>query len=91
MLALILSLLDIVAGIVIFIRFDGLIATILALILLIKGVTSVLGSAAARYWLDWMGWIDIIAAATLFFTWPAWLSLLLVIKGLYSLIRSVVG
>jgi hypothetical protein len=67
---------------------DSLSATVLfwiGALVLIKGLTSVGGAALQKYFLDWMGWLDIIAGVALLLHWSVPLLWIIIIaKGLWS-------
>lgn len=67
-----------------------------AYILLAKGILSVLGSLGSGYLFDWMGYLDIIVGTVFFlttlkiyFTFFTAIGLLMMLKGIYSLVRSL--
>ena len=82
MIMALLSLMDILGAL--FIAF-GWKWELLAWIILIKGLLSLLGSFLSLHFFDWMGYIDIIAAAILFsvFDWQ-WFFIMPALKGVYS-------
>ena len=70
----------------------------LAIVALAKGVYSVLAGAAAGFYFDLMGWLDLIVAALLFITtfgvhfqWFFWIGILMAVKGVYSMFTEMVG
>lgn len=85
MFLIILSLLDI--GAAISLLYPNFIAFYLGVLVLIKGIFSVIGSFSAKYFLDFMGFIDLIAGIMLIFSFSIpWFWILPMIKGIYSLI-----
>ena len=89
MLLTILSLIDIVAGIFLLFKiFPGL-AFWLGIIILLKGISSVVGSIFSKYFFDWMGFIDLIVGILLIFNLSVpWFWILPILKGSYTLILS---
>ena len=95
MIALILSIIDLLAGSLLLLNLNFYINYI-AGILAIKGLFSILSSLGVGYWFDWMGFVDILTAIALllfsfgipatFFTTIAYL---IIFKGIYSLIRII--
>lgn len=87
MLLWLFGLLDIVAGAgLLFVKSApaGLVFW-LGILVVIKGLASVGGSALGRYFFDWMGWIDIVAGIALLLHWSVPLIwLVLIAKGLWS-------
>jgi len=90
MLLFILGLFDILIGFALLTpNFFNPMLIYLAIIVLIKGGFSLIGSISQNYWFDWMGVVDIIAGFCLFFnlTIP-YFWLLLILKGLYSILTG---
>jgi len=92
---LILSIIDIVAGGFLLLN-APIFANYFALIFLIKGAFSVLSSFSMRYFFDWMGFVDIIVGIVfglmsfgLFFGFYASIGWIVLLKGIYSMIRFV--
>ena len=85
-----LGFLDILVGISLV--FPNFLAFYLGLIVLIKGISSVVGSFAVGFFFDVMGFIDLAAGIILLlgFSVP-WLWILPMIKGVYSLIDGLAG
>lgn len=81
----ILGFLDILVGISLV--FPNFLSFYLGILILIKGISSVIGSFAVKYFFDFMGFIDLIAGIMLIlgFSIP-WFWILPMIKGIYSLI-----
>ncbi len=89
MLLTILSLVDITAGIFLLFKIFPELAFWLGIIILLKGVSSVVGSIFSKYFLDWMGFIDLIAGILLIFNLSIpWIWILPILKGSYTLILS---
>ncbi|MEM5802332.1 MAG: hypothetical protein QXQ18_03040 [Candidatus Aenigmatarchaeota archaeon] len=94
-----LSLLDILAGILIFIQDFPIFHSLflyLGYIILTKGIWSVFSSIAAQYYLDWMGIVDIFAGSSLLFIFykiPILpfhiIGVLAILKGIYSFLLSL--
>ena len=85
MILAILGFLDILVGVSLL--FPNFLAFYIGVIILIKGISSIVGSFAVRYFFDVMGFIDLIAGAILVFNFPIpWFWILPMIKGIYSLI-----
>ena len=95
-LLVILGILDIIIGIALAVSpgislvASGVIMA-LGVIALLKGLYSVGTAAGAGFFLDIMGWLDLIAALFLFMSYWGWAfgfflyaGILMVIKGLYS-------
>jgi uncharacterized membrane protein HdeD (DUF308 family) len=86
MLLLILSLLDILAGILLIFPHQSL-AFYIGIAVLIKGVSSLIGSILARDWIIFLGFIDLIVGLMLLMNFSiSWFWVFPIIKGLYSLI-----
>jgi hypothetical protein len=91
MLLIVLGLLDIFAGFSLLSlgSIPSSILIIIGAIIALKGVASLLGSLASRYYLDWMGWVDLIAGLLLIFTFDVpFFWILLMLKGVYTIIRG---
>ena len=85
MLLAILGFLDILVGISL--AYPNFLSFYLGILILIKGILSILGSFATKYFFDFMGFIDLIAGVMLIFSFSIpWFWLLPMIKGFYSLI-----
>ena len=89
MLGYILSGLDILAGISIagqtYWAWNPI--TWLGIIMLIKGGWSIATSATSRFYLDFIGWIDIIAAVMILANLQIeWIFLAPLLKGIYSFV-----
>ena len=85
MLIAILGFLDILVGISL--MFPNFLAFTLGVLVLLKGIFSVVGSFASGFFFDVMGFIDLIAGIMLIFGFfIPWFWLLPMIKGIYSLI-----
>ncbi|MEM7826995.1 MAG: hypothetical protein QXQ40_02095 [Candidatus Aenigmatarchaeota archaeon] len=87
MLLIILGLFDMVVGLALmFPRVFSFISFWLGICVLIKGILSLAGSFASRYYLDFMGAIDILAGVLLIsgFSLP-FFWFLPVLKGFYSI------
>lgn len=70
----------------------------LAVIALIKGIYSVLAGFASGFFLDVLGWLDLLVGALLFlstigisFKWFFWIGIFMVLKGIYSIATEMVG
>jgi len=90
MLLVVLGIFDILVGLTILFKefFSGLILTV-GVIVLIKGLFSVLGSLMNKFFLDILGWIDLLAGIVLLFNVNIpliWLAV--IIKGVYSIIMG---
>jgi len=85
MLLAILGFLDILVGISLV--FPNFLAFYLGIIILLKGISSIIGSFAVKYFFDIMGFIDLIAGLMLIFnlSFP-WFWILPILKGLYSFV-----
>ncbi len=85
MILAILGLFDIIVGVSL--ALPNFLAFYIGVIVLIKGVSSIVGSFAVKYFFDFMGFIDLIAGVILLLNFSIpWFWLLLMIKGIYSLI-----
>jgi len=90
MILAILGLFDIVVGISL--AFPNFLAFYIGVIILLKGISSIVGSFAVKYFFDVMGFIDVIAGVILVFNFSIpWFWLLPTIKGIYSLIVGMAG
>jgi hypothetical protein len=88
MLLIILSLVDIAVGISLI--FPNFLGFYLGIIVLIKGISSVVGAFASGFYFDIMGAIDLIAGILLLLSFNIpWFWLLPIIKGLFSLIAGL--
>jgi len=95
-LLVILGIIDIIIGIAVAVSpgmplIASSIILTLGIIALLKGLYSVLTAAGAGFFLDVLGWLDLIAALFLFMTYWGWVfgfflyvGIIMVIKGLYS-------
>lgn len=86
MLLAVLGILDTVAAGALIIAFPRAIVFWLGALILIKGISSVIGGAIEGWWFDVLGWIDLVAAVCLLLGWSIpflWLALLA--KGLWSI------
>lgn len=85
MILALLGILDIIAGISLV--YPNFLVFYLGIIILVKGIFSVVGSFAVKYFFDVMGFIDVVAGVILVFNFSIpWFWLLPMIKGIYSLI-----
>jgi len=85
MIIAILGILDILAGISLV--FPNFLVFYLGVIILIKGIFSIVGSFASKFFLDFMGFIDLIVGLMLLFNFSIpFFWILPIIKGAYSLI-----
>jgi len=103
MLLTILGLVDVFLGAVLaaspFFSYAGVaVIGTLAIIALIKGLYSVLAGAAAGWYFDILGWLDLIVAVLLFlavagihFQWFFWIGIFMVAKGVYSVFTEMIG
>ena len=88
MLLMILSLLDIFAGLLILFRVEGLVFLI-GITVLLKGLSTVAGSFMSKHFLEWMGYIDLITGVILIFNLGlGWFWVLPLLKGIYTLVLS---
>jgi len=85
MLLAILGFLDILVGISLL--YPNFLAFTLGIIVLLKGISSVIGSFGTGFFFDFMGFIDLIAGIMLIFGFSiSWFWVLPMVKGIYSLI-----
>jgi uncharacterized membrane protein HdeD (DUF308 family) len=85
MILALLGFLDVLCGICLL--FPNPLCFYIGLIILIKGIFSIIGSFAAKYFFDFMGFIDVIAGVILLLNFSIpWFWLLPLIKGIYSLV-----
>ncbi len=85
MILAILGLFDIIVGVSL--AFPNFLVFYIGIIVLIKGISSIVGSFAAKYFFDFMGFIDVIAGVILLLNFSIpWFWLLPLIKGIYSLV-----
>ncbi len=85
MILAVLGFLDILVGISLI--FPNFLSFYLGILILIKGIFSIIGSFAVKYFFDFMGFIDLIAGIMLLFSFSIpWFWILPMIKGIYSLI-----
>jgi len=89
MFAALLGVLDIITGICLALGLKGSIIGIIGMIILAKGILSLLGSFVTQHFLDWMGYIDVIAGVCLIagFSIP-YFWLLPIFKGTYSILTG---
>ena len=86
MLLKILGMLDILCGIMIIYPFHG-VAALVAILILLKGLISIISSAASKWYFDYLGWIDVIAALLILLNINfVFFAALPILKGLYSII-----
>ncbi|MFQ6084320.1 MAG: hypothetical protein ACE5WD_13310 [Candidatus Aminicenantia bacterium] len=75
---------DIIIGFTILLE---LFVTILGIVVLLKGISSIIGSFAAKYFFDWMGFIDLIAGILILLSISVpWFGVFPILKGLYCVI-----
>jgi uncharacterized membrane protein HdeD (DUF308 family) len=90
MILVVLGILDILGGISLI--FPNFLVFYLGVIILIKGIFSIVGSFAAKYFLDFMGFLDLIVGLMLLFHFSIpFFWILPLIKGAYSLITGLSG
>ena len=88
MLVALLGIIDILVGISL--MFPNFLAFYIGVIVLIKGVSSVIGSFASGFYFDFMGFIDLAAGIILLLgLFIPWLWILPMIKGIYSIIAGL--
>lgn len=88
MILAILGLFDIIVGVSL--ALPNFLAFYIGIIILIKGIFSIAGSFAAKYFFDFMGFIDLVAGVILLLNFSIpWFWLLPMIKGIYSLIVGI--
>lgn len=86
----ILGLVDIVAGIYLIVGINYL-AKYLGIFILLKAISSLIGSFATKFFFDFMGILDLIVGLSLIFSWNIpWIGILILIKGVYSLIFGMI-
>lgn len=95
MITLILSAIDLLSGSLLLLNLNFFLNYI-AGIMILKGAFSLVSSIGVGYWFDWMGFIDVISGVALLlfafglpaaiFSTIAWI---VILKGTYSLMRSV--
>lgn len=93
MILALLGLLDIIAGFCLLFSksIPQSILFYLGIIILIKAIFSIAGSFLTKYFLDFMGFIDLVTAILLIFSWNIpWFWILPVSKGAYSLIFGII-
>ena len=90
MLVAALGVLDIIVGLsILFKEFFAGLALVLGVIVLLKGLFSVLGSLMHKFFLDILGWVDLLAGVVLLFSIDIpliWLAI--IIKGVYSIVMG---
>jgi uncharacterized membrane protein HdeD (DUF308 family) len=93
-----LGLIEIFAGLLIFFRSFPIFEIFLwlGLVYVLKGIWSMASSAAARYYYDWMGAVDLLVAASLLLIYAGYTSgffliiaLLAIAKGIYTVVLSI--
>lgn len=85
MLLIILSLIDIAVGVSL--MFPNFLGFYLGIIVLLKGISSIIGSFASGFFFEIMGAIDLIAGLMLIFGFfIPWFWIIPMLKGIYSLI-----
>ena len=85
MLLIILSLIDIAVGISLI--YPNFLAFYLGIIVLLKGISSVVGSILAKDFIIFLGLIDLIAGLMLIFNFSiSWFWVLPMLKGIYCLV-----
>jgi len=85
---LILSLLDIIAGIYLLFGIKTFVS-IIGIFILLKGLASVFGSVVSKFYFDIMGIIDITIGLCLIFSLSInVLAFIIIIKGLFCIITS---
>lgn len=88
MILAILGFLDILVGVSLL--FPNFLAFYIGVIILLKGISSIIGSFAVKYFFDVMGFIDLAAGVILLLNLSVpWFWLLPMIKGIYSLISGM--
>jgi len=89
MLVALLGIIDILVGISLIFP-SNFLAFYIGVIVLIKGVSSVIGSFASGFYFDFMGFIDLAAGIILLLGLSIpWLWILPMIKGIYSIIAGL--
>ena len=87
MIPVVLGILDIVAGFLTLLSNDVVVGVFLFFgwFMLIKGLFSLISSMGQGYFLDWMGWIDLLTGITLLTAWNVpYIWVFCVLKGAYS-------
>jgi len=96
MFLVILGVLDIIIGVVLALSpgmplIASSVVLILGIIAILKSIYSIGTAAGAGFFLDVLGWVDLIAAIFLFMAYGGWVfgfflyaGIIMVIKGLYS-------
>jgi uncharacterized membrane protein HdeD (DUF308 family) len=88
MILTILGFLDILVGVSLL--FPNFLAFYIGVIILVKGISSIVGSFAVKYFFDVMGFIDVIAGMILVFNFSIpWFWILPMLKGIYSLVAGM--
>lgn len=92
---LILGIIDAVAGGFLLVN-APVFANYFAFIFIIKGLFSILSSFSMRYFFDWMGYVDVVVGIVfglmsfgLFFGFYSTIGWIVLLKGIYSIIRYV--
>ncbi|MBU0953475.1 MAG: hypothetical protein KKA90_03585 [Nanoarchaeota archaeon] len=100
---IILGAIDIIAGIVLtltgIVSFaDNQLVFILAIIFILKSLYSLVTAMAAGFFFDVLGWFDLFAGFILLLaTWEItfgfviWIGIIMIIKGIYSIVMGLVA
>jgi uncharacterized membrane protein HdeD (DUF308 family) len=95
-----LGIIDIISGVVLAVSTSfnlagSGIALWIGIFMLLKGVYSVLTAAGAGFYFDVLGWLDLIAAASLFIVFFGvaneffvYFGILMILKGIYSFVMG---
>ena len=90
MLLIVLSIIDIAVGISLI--FPNALGFYLGIIILLKGISSIVGSFASGFFFEFMGAIDLIAGIMLLLNFSIpWFWILPMLKGVYCLIVGLVS
>ena len=92
MIVAVLGAIDIIGSVLLFLGKSAphLIAYWIGVIILLKGISSILGGAASGFYFDIFGAVDLIVGLSLFFSWNlAWFWWAPMIKGLISVISGL--
>jgi len=85
MILIILSLIDIAVGVSL--MFPNFLGFYLGIIILLKGISSIIGSFVSGFYFEIMGAIDLISGLMLIFGFfVPWFWIIPMLKGIYSLI-----
>jgi hypothetical protein len=92
----ILGLIDIIAGVLLVLNFTSMsFVNTVGMICIGKGLYSVFTGVLAGFYLDWMGWTDIIVGVALllplFNIVTKFFAFVIILKGIYSLSLQFVG